>query len=53
MDIMCIAMIDPIMQHYRKGHTSQTEASPRSMQTELRLSWKAVGFYTVATKPGI
>lgn len=23
MDIMCMAIIDLIMQHYRKGHTSQ------------------------------
>lgn len=24
MDIMCMAIIDLIMQHYKKGHTSQT-----------------------------
>lgn len=37
MDIMCIAVIDLIMQHYRKGHTSQTGRLQlnRSINTDI------------------
>lgn len=48
MDIMCIVIIDFIMQHYKKGHTSKTLRllRNRSINTDIlstEIEWGDVG----------
>lgn len=49
MDIMCMAIIDVIMQHYKKGHTSQiVKLLHCSINTDILSTEIELGFYTVA-----